>query len=475
MPEGFRFGVATAGFQIEGGFNGPGEPRNNWHEWEALGRVEPSGIALDFWNRYPQHLDRAASLGIDSFRLSVEWARCEPAEGEIDEFAFERYGAILEGCRERGLEPLVTLLHFTHPAWLGVDFWDRSESPERFAAWAALAAERLGERCTSFVTLNEINVLPLMSYFLGAFPPGGRFDVPTTLRVADHLLSGHVLAYDAVKRARPEANVSTNNFNFSVYELDRMLVDLLSARSYGVERGSLGDWLRARRAEWYASSAAMGAEPPGPGHARRWPRLEEGLRRVSARLDPLKAFPRTVEAVFASAHDRTLDVVQIDYYVPETAGHFQLPGARTAGGRLLLPQRPLWDDPPSPEGLTEYCAGNVQEGLEVWIVENGLANRVRNGRSYPRLDGWDRVGYLKANLGAVVAAIDRGVPVTGYWHWCLADNYEWGSYEPRFGLFGVDRERGVRWSDLDSMGGDAAGTYRAIIAGLRAGDRSVVS
>ena len=73
----------------------------------------------------------------------------------------------------------------------------------------------------------------------------------------------------------------------------------------------------------------------------------------------------------------------------------------------------------------------------------------------------------------MVAAIDEGIPVTGYFHWTLADSYEWGSYEARFGLYGVDRETG-RWSDVDSMGGDAAGAYRRLAQGLRAGDRSVL-
>ena len=91
-----------------------------------------------------------------------------------------------------------------------------------------------------------------------------------------------------------------------------------------------------------------------------------------------------------------------------------------------------------------------------------------------RLDGWDRPRYLRANVAAVVDAVDAGVPVEGYWHWSLVDNYEWGSYEPRFGLFGIDRERGNRWRATDAMGRDSAGTYRSIITGLRAGDRTVL-
>jgi len=474
LGEDFRFGVATAGFQVEGGFNGPGEPPNNWYEWEAEGKVEPSGVALDFWNEYEHHLDRAAALGVNSFRLSLEWARCEVAPGEFDDEAFERYRAILAACRHRGMEPLVTLLHFTHPAWLGVDFWARSDSPERYAQWAAEAVSRLAGECHDWVTLNEINILAMMSFFLGAFPPGRRFDGPTALKAADHLLAGHVLAYARIKDIQAESIVSTNNCSFSIYELDRLGSDLLLARSRGVARDGLRAHLRDCSARWYASPAGTGVAAPG-AVARRWPAVEDGLRRLADQLiDPVRAFPRTIDAVYASSHERSLDVAQLDYYDPETAGHLQLPFSATAGGRWPFPQRPLWDDPPNPAGFSAYCAGNTEEGIDLWIVENGLCNRVRRGRSFPRRDGWDRPRYLRENLAAMVGSISAGVPISGYWHWCLADNYEWGSYEPRFGLFGIDRERGCRWDERDAMGQDSAGAYRLIIEGLRAGDTSVL-
>jgi beta-glucosidase/6-phospho-beta-glucosidase/beta-galactosidase len=109
------------------------------------------------------------------------------------------------------------------------------------------------------------------------------------------------------------------------------------------------------------------------------------------------------------------------------------------------------------------------------MVENGVCHRVRRGRAYPRLDGWDRIRYLHENLASVIDAIDAGVPLGAYYHWTLADNYEWGSFEPRFGIQGVDRERGVRILDTDAMGLDAAAAYRRIIGGLRSGDRSVLA
>ena len=461
LPPGFRFGVATAGFQIEGGYNGPGEAANNWYAWEAQGRIEPSGLALDFWNRYEYHLDRAVSAGCDGFRMSVEWARCEPADGHIDGDALDRYGAILDACHERSLQPLVTLHHFTHPEWLGLDFWLRPDAPDRFVEWVTVAVDRLAGRCRHWVTINEVNILALQSYMLGMFPPGRRRDVAATVRTLDNLLAAHVGAYDAVKARQPQAVVSTNNYSFTIYELDRLLTDLLLARSHGVGRYDLRTWLEERRCDYHDAARS------------RPTRLEAGLRRFARSAIPLdQAFPRTVAAVYGSDHERTLDVTQLDYYDPVVSHHFRLPGHRTAGGRNWLPGRMLWDDPPDPDGLEVFCRLNTEPGLDVWVVENGMCNRVRRGRSFPRGDGWSRERYLTENIAAVVRAIQGGVPVGAYYHWTLADNYEWGSYEPRFGLYGVDRERGNRWLDNDAMGNDAAGTYRRIIERLREGDTS---
>jgi beta-glucosidase/6-phospho-beta-glucosidase/beta-galactosidase len=466
LPDGFRFGVATAGFQIEGGYNGPGEPRNNWFRWEREGRVEPSGVAIGFWDRYEEQLDLVAGMGCNSFRLSVEWTRAEPEEGSIDAAALDHYRRILAACRDRGLTPLVTLHHFTHPAWLGEDFWLQPDSPERFAGWVERAVDALGDSCTDWVTINECNILTVLSYLTGTFPPGRVGKLRAAVTGLDHMVAGHVLAYDAIHRHQPEASVATNNFSLSIYELDRLPLDVLVARHHGVDREKLGSWLGDRRADHYRQT-------PWPGGPRRG--LESALRSLAARAVPLDGgLPRAVDAVFSSENDRHLDVAQLDYYVPAAAGHFGWPGRRTAGGRALSPAGDLWDDRPDPAGLVRAIREAHVPGLDVWVVENGLCNRVRRGRSYPRLDGWTRDRYLRENLSAVVDALDQGVPVSGYWHWTLADNYEWGSYEPRFGLFGVDRERGVRVGPHDAMGVDAAGAYRVLIDGLRAGDRAVL-
>jgi len=462
LPAGFRFGVATAGFQIEGGFNGPRQPANNWVRWEGAGRVEPSGPAVDFWNRYEEHLDRAAAMGCDAFRLGVEWARVEPAQGQVDDGALEHYASILRACRERGLEPLVTLLHFTHPAWLGEDFWLSGDAPERYGSWVETALARLGPWCHTWVTLNEVNALALGSYLLGMFPPGRMLAFADMAEAFDHLLAAHVKGYEIIHRLQPDATVTTNNVSLSVYELDRMLIDVLVARREGVARDEVGSWIEERRSRWYGSLAPAN-------------HLERALRGTAAsRWRRGQGFSSAIDAVWGSPHECTLDVVGIDYYDPVFASHARLPGRATAGGTAWRPASDLWDDRVVPGGLGEYSRANVVPGLDLWVVEQGLCNRVRRGRSFPRLDGWDRGRCLRETLGALVDALDAGVPMGAYYHWSLMDNYEWGSYEPRFGIHGIDRERGLEILDTDSMGSDAAGAYRRIIEGLRAGDRSVL-
>jgi beta-glucosidase len=485
LPEGFLFGASTAGFQIEGGFNGPGQPANNWLAWEQVGRVEPSGDAVGFWEHPEEALDRAADMGCDSFRLGVEWARVVPGPGEVDGKALAGYVDIVQGCVDRGLEPLVTLHHFTHPDWLGEDLWLRPDAPERYRSWVEVAVASLAPWVRHWVTVNEINVLAAGSWLLGMYPPGRTLAFEDAAVATDHLLSAHVLGYEAIHRVRPDAVVTTNNSCLTAYPYDRMLIDVLLARSSGVERRHVGEWLRDRRRQHDALVPPAGlserlARGVGVATATYRPRRHgagspgSGPGRTWGGAVPRKA----VDAVYDSPHERTLDVLGLDWYDPAVGRHFRLPGHRTAGGRSALPTRELWDDVPDPRGLTVWLSAqhSLAPGLPLWVVENGLCNRVRDGQAYPRLDGWDRPRYLREHLAAVMAAVDDGVPVAGYWHWSLVDNYEWGSYEPRFGLHGFDRgsDGATRWQERDALGDDAAGTYRRIMAALRAGDRSVL-
>ncbi|MGA2837512.1 MAG: family 1 glycosylhydrolase [Acidimicrobiales bacterium] len=475
LPDGFVFGVATAGFQIEGGYNGPGEPANNWARWEAGGRIEPSGNACDFWLHPEEALDRAAGIGCDAFRLSVEWTRLEPEEGRFDDSALDRYADILDACLDRGLEPIVTLHHFTQPAWLGEEFWLRDDSSERFVEHVARVVPALSGRCRTWITVNEPNIVSLMGWVEGAYPPGRSGAFTEAFTVLDNLLTAHVLAYRAVHEVQPDARVTVNTSSSSIYEQDRLLTDLLGVRTAGVARGDMDAWIDERRALHDQLVPARGA-------------VEVALRRLFASVSPYgspgggplrsrlrrPAGRRVLDAVYADGTDRTLDATGFDWYDPSAAHALRLPGHRTAGGRQWQPSRAIWDVVADPGAMTRWCGDQhrLLPGMPLWVVENGLCTRVRNGRNYGRIDGWNRPRYLAEHVAAAVDAVACGVPVTAYLHWSLVDNYEWGSYEPRFGIFGIDRSRGprgFRWLDTDSDGRDSAAAYRRLIGWARAG------
>jgi len=174
-----------------------------------------------------------------------------------------------------------------------------------------------------------------------------------------------------------------------------------------------------------------------------------------------------LDALYSSPRPRKLDALATDIYHVWLKRRLHLPGAVSVGGRDWSFTRKLWEDPSLPDAFGEFCR-LLAEGtdLPVWVMENGICNRVIDGVAYPRLDGWTRTRYLVEHLAALARAVMAGVPVEAYLHWTLYDNWEWGSYEPRFGLYATERPSGRRLA-LDSMGEDAAATYREIIATLR--------
>jgi beta-glucosidase len=488
LGEGFAIGVATAGYQVEGGYNGDGEPENNWANWERTGRVERSGIACDFWAHPEEALDRAAAIGCNAFRLSVEWTRLEPVQGDFDQAAMERYIEILAMCASRGLEPIITLHHFTHPWWLGEEFWLRPGSPDRFARHVERLLPLLAPFCTRWVTINEPNILMLMGWIEGATPPGRRAAFADAYCVLDNLLSAHVLASDAILAVQPHAEVTLNTSSSSIYEHDRLLTDLLLLRSVGVPPSEVDRYIDERRAlhnaalpphnageyllrRFFASISPYGTDR-GAGESSVWGQIRRTTRRPAPR--------RVVDAVHHSVHDRALGAVGFDYYDPIASHALRMPGRRRAGGkRDWSTGTAMWHVPPDPDGFRSWCRteSRLHAGLPLWVVENGMATQVVDGRRIRREDGWDRPRYIRQHLGAVVGAMADGAPVTAYLHWSLMDNYEWGSYEPRLGIFGIDRtapDGSVRWLDTDAAGDDAAAEFSRVVRGLTSGDRNVL-
>jgi beta-glucosidase len=221
FPEGFRWGAAGAAHQIEGG-----NTNNNWYQFETLPEfagktVEPSGAGVDGYARYESDADLLVDLGADVYRLSIEWSRVEPERDVWDEAEWAHYLAVIEALRARGVEPMITLHHFTDPIWTydlrdlecasgptdtNMCGWTNPEVPAEFAEFAAEAARRFGHLVDEWTTFNEPGGYLLSGYLGGAFPPGemnlSREDVGARiLPVAAGMLDANAAAYASVKAA----------------------------------------------------------------------------------------------------------------------------------------------------------------------------------------------------------------------------------------------------------------------------------
>src|SRR5262245_45814557 len=206
FPPGFLWGTATAAHQVEGQ-----NTNNQWWDWEQQpGRIwhgDRSGDACDWWRNAEADFDRAAALGQNAHRLSIEWSRIEPREGVFDDTAIGRYREMLQGLRSRAITPMVTLYHFTNPCWLEAQGgWLNPGTPERFARFTAHAVAALGDLCELWCTINEPIVYATQSYLLGLWPPGAT-DIAKTLRATGMLLRGHAAAAQAIRRANPSLRV----------------------------------------------------------------------------------------------------------------------------------------------------------------------------------------------------------------------------------------------------------------------------
>ena len=170
FPAEFLWGTATAAHQIEGG-----NTNSDWWRFEhteGSGCRDVSGDACDSWNRYEEDIEIVKSLGLNSFRFSVEWARVEPAPGEFSRVALEHYRRVIEACRSRGIVPIVTLHHFTLPQWVAdAGAFEAPAIVEWMARYAAKVEEDLGDGIGIACTINEPNIVSMMGYLAGIFPP----------------------------------------------------------------------------------------------------------------------------------------------------------------------------------------------------------------------------------------------------------------------------------------------------------------
>jgi beta-glucosidase len=382
FPKGFLWGAATAPHQIEGN----NTASDLWFVENQKPTIftEPSGDAVGSLELWASDLDIVKALGLTSYRFGVEWARIEPEKGLFSQAMLDHYKRIVEGCHARGLAPLVTFNHFTAPLWFSAQGgWSNPESAQLFARYCDKVARAIGADIAMAMTLNEPNILLILKNIL---PP-------------------------------------------PVWDMQRQTLAAATKR-LGVER-----FLCANVAGREDVDAIVEGQKAGHKAARA------AIKAV--RSDLPVGFTLSVLDDQASGKNSMRDKVRAELYGDwlEIAKGDDFIGVQNY-------ERAVWNDKgrlPAPDG-----ADHNWSGTEVWAPSlAGAVSYVHAATKVPVLvsehgvgtdDDSLRVRFIPAALEGLKEAIDDGVPVLGYMHWSLLDNYEWiFGYKPRFGLCSVDR------------------------------------
>jgi beta-glucosidase len=398
FPPNFLWGSATAAHQVEGqNFD------NDWWDWEQRGgkikNDDSSRDACNWWSgRYSPDFERAKALGLNSLRLSVEWSRLEPREGEWNKDAVRVYRDMLTTLRELGLVPLVTLHHFTNPRWLAAKGgWENPDVVSHFARFAARVVRELGDLCDFWITINEPNGYSYLSYAGGIWPPQ-RKNIPTALRVLARMVCAHAAAYYAIKQVQPDSQVGVAH-HFRMFFPHRANSPL--------------DRLVARTRDHVFNRLVLYA-------------LE----------DRLSNLPWGMGRELSNARG-TQDFIGLNYYYSEETAFDPTRAGELFGRTVLQPWAQRWQptfagvaniEPRSLELLLRQLARYQKP---IYITENGTFEAEEECQSR----------YLVSHLAAVRRAMRAGAPVKGYYWWTLVDNFEWAEgYSPRFGLYRLDRD-----------------------------------
>jgi beta-glucosidase len=401
FPKGFKWGCATSPYQTEGD-----NTNSDWHAWEqGEGHVaggQKSGKACDWWgNGFLADVEWMTRLNNNTHRLGVEWSRTQPKEGVFDDAAIDRYRFMLKTLRERGIEPMVTLHHFSNPLWIAErGGWETPDILPHFEQFVTKAVESLKDLCDLWVTINEPLVYAAVGYLQMpgdtahhqmTFPPG-KDDFNLMQTVLENMLLGHAGAYHTIHRIQPEARVGiAHNTAYLEPANPRSLLDRFMT--------GLHDRLAGR--------GVIDAVTTG-----RLPRLIGG-RRVRALRD-------------------SVDFIGLQYYTRDLVAFDRQAKEMMFSRRVQNPNGEISDGNYGevyPRGLYYLLKRLKRTGKPIFITENGL----------PDHDDDRRPTFLVNHLKQVWHAINENIPVLGYYHWTLTDNFEWAEgWNLRFGLVELD-------------------------------------
>jgi beta-glucosidase len=402
FPQGFLWGTATAAHQVEGN-----NRNNDWWAFEqrpgAIWKGDRSGLACDWWHRAEDDFALMARMGHNTHRLSVEWSRIEPEEGVFDSGALVRYRQMLLALRQRGIEPMVTLFHFSSPLWLARQGgWQNPSAVERFRRFVQHTVEELGDLVRLWCTINEPNVYAVLGYLFGEHAPGHK-SLPAYFRVLRHLLLAHAAAYRVIHALDAGAQAGLVK-NLQIFE---PLNPASRASAYA-----------ARLLDYLFNEVTLLA-------------IQDGRLRF-----PLVPMPHTHGPLVDST-----DFVGVNYYTRQRVS-LRWPLGNLSDLLQPTPGAECSDHGRSgtygeiyPTGMYRVLQRAARLRKPIYVTENGL----------PDEDDDQRPRFLVSYLAQVQRAIAAGIDVRGYYHWSFIDNFEWAEgWSLRFGLVALDPQTQIR-------------------------------
>lgn len=419
LPGDFFWGVATSAYQIEGAFDEDGRTPSIWDTFSrrpgAVANGENGDVACDHYHRMPSDVAMIARLGVDKYRFSVSWPRVQPGgRGAVNAKGIDFYSRLVDELLEKGVDPWLTLYHWDLPQELeDTGGWPHRDTAYRFAEYAGLVHDALGDRVPTWTTLNEPWCSAMLGYFTGRHAPG-RKSFGEAMRAVHHLLLGHGLAaHELRSRGVASLGITLNMGVHTPASDDPRDVDA------------------ARRADGLGTRIYL--DPLVHG---RYP--EDVLVDIAGLGAEIPVRSGDLEII-----STPIDVLGVNYYTSHV-----LKAAEDPAAPEIVPQgHPVtamgWEI--VPEGFTQLLVRLQQDyGVPMVITENGAAFDDLDVEDGYVADG-DRVGYLLSHISAVAAAVRGGADVRGYLAWSLMDNFEWGyGYAKRFGIVRVDYETQVR-------------------------------
>ncbi|WP_411732096.1 glycoside hydrolase family 1 protein [Paeniglutamicibacter sp.] len=446
FPPGFRFGSATAAFQIEGAGHEDGREDSIWDAFcrvpGAVFEGHDGSVAADHYHRMPQDVQLMAKLGLDTYRFSTSWARIKPGDRAVNPKGLDFYSRLVDELLGRGIAPWLTLYHWDLPQALQEQGgWANRDTAHRFADYALEVFEHLGDRVTQWTTLNEPWCSSFLSHAGGEHAPG-HTNPAEAVAAAHHLLLGHGLATQAMREVAGKDHKLGITLNFTVADpsdpQDPADVDAARRIDGSFNRVFLDPIFRGQYPQDVLEDMAeAGLERHIQGNDLEIiaaPIDVLGVNYYNGELVAAPRVPLLPEADLVFTSERGLPrrspmvgserVTRVSRGLPRTAMGWEVqPGGLE---RLLL-------------RLQEHYTGPA--GIPMVITENGAAYDDAPDDSGFVDDSADRLAFIDAHLRATHRAMEKGADVRGYLVWSLMDNFEWAfGYDKRFGIVRVDYE-----------------------------------